>query len=298
MKRLPPLNALVSFCSAAKHQSFTKAAQELNLTHGAVSRAVKQLEHHFAMDLFERRNRRVYLNEQGLFFFEKVQKILSDIQIAAEDLKQFNQYRKVLISCEPSLAMRWLMPRLTTLQEVLGDTDVQILTAGGPVDLVAHSIDIAIRRADFKWPKEYWVTPLTPEWIGPVCNPSYLEKTPAHEWVALHTRTRPQAWSDWTSTWSDWTSISSNEQKSSTDQYFDHFYFSLQAAVAGMGVAIAPSQLVYDDLAQGALVAPFGFEKTDTEYVALTLNNPKSDEVLNDCLSWLMQESQKTASYF
>ncbi|NVJ90241.1 MAG: LysR family transcriptional regulator [Methylocystaceae bacterium] len=291
MERLPPLNALVSFCSAAKHQSFTKAAQELNLTHGAVSRAVKQLEHHFGMALFERRNRRVYLNEQGIFFYDKMQKILSDIQTAAEDLKQFNQYRKILISCEPSLAMRWLMSRLTTLQEVLGHTDIQILTAGGPVDLAAHSIDIAIRRADFKWSKEYWVTPLTPEWIGPVCNPSYLEKIPPHEWVALHTRTRPQAWSDWTS-------ISFNEQKFATDQYFDHFYFSLQAAVAGMGVAIAPSQLVYDDLAQGALVAPFGFEKTDTEYVALTLKNPKSDEVLNDCLSWLMHESQKTASHF
>ncbi len=283
MRNLPPLNCLTGFYAAAKHQSFTKAAQELNLTHGAVSRAVKQLEDFFGFQLFERRNRRVYLNERGQFFYEKATLALSDIQKACEELKQQSAFNTISISCEPSLAMRWFMPRLNNARDFLPDVDIQLSTAGGPIDLAGHNIDIAIRRSDFSWPEEYWVTPLGNEWIGPVCNPEYLKNLTEGGPTALHTRTRPHAWTDWQN-------LSADHFEFTTEKYFDHFYFSLQAATAGLGMAIGPAQLVHDDLNQNTLSAPIGFVETEFQYVALTLKNPKSDIPLQKLLAWIIKE--------
>ncbi|WP_261841761.1 LysR substrate-binding domain-containing protein [Aliamphritea ceti] len=283
LNNLPPLGPLKSFCAAAKHQSFTKAAQELNLTHGAISRAVQQLEQHFGQTLFLRRNRRIYLTESGRFFADKVTAMLKQLEIASEHMRARETETCISVSCEPSLAMRWLMPRLSHFYAQVPGVEVHLSTAGGPVDLAAQNIDLAIRRSDFQWPADYWVTPLTKERIGPVCHPGYLDKLNQQTAVLLHTRTRPAAWADWQT-------LSDQEITFTGEQYFDHFYFSLQAAVAGLGIAIGPESLVTDDLNMGHLVAPFGFITTDTDYVALTLKNPQRTELLNSFISWLEQE--------
>jgi len=286
MRNLPPLNPLVSFCSAAKHQSFTKAAQELNLTHGAISRAVKLIEEHFGYQLFERRNRRIYLNEKGQYFALKAEKILLDLEKVCEEMHQQSTLKKFSISCEPSLAMRWLMPRINTVHKIIPNIDIQLSTAGGPIDLASHKIDLAIRRSDFKWPEEYWVTHLGNEWIGPVCRPNYLDTTNDELPVSLHTRTRPSAWADWEV-------LKHEKLQFSSEKYFDHFFFSLQASIAGLGIAIGPHYLVADDISEGLLEAPFGFVETEIEYVALSLRNSKADEKLKSFLSWIHIEFQK-----
>ncbi|MBE7637118.1 LysR family transcriptional regulator [Sneathiella sp. P13V-1] len=280
MKPLPSLSSLQSFCIAAKHQSFTKAANELNQTHGAVSRAVKQLEDYFGIMLFERRNRRLYITSKGTKFAEQITILLQQIEDACVELTSSPSDHKLAISCEPSLAMRWLMPRLEEFRSMHTGLDIHLSTAGGPIDLAESSIDIAVRRSDFKWAADYWVTDLGKEAIGPVCSPAYLRKHSDLNWTLLHTRSRNEAWYDWKQ-------LSDQDIQCKTEKFFDHFYFSLQAAVAGMGVAIGPKVLVEDDLRNNLLIAPFGFKETPVSYVALSLKNPASNDKAHAFVNWM-----------
>ncbi|MBY4678661.1 LysR substrate-binding domain-containing protein [Marinobacterium arenosum] len=280
---LPPLGPLVSFCAAARHQSFSKAARELNLTHGAVSRAVQQLEQHFGVALFQRRNRRVYLTDKGRFFAERAGALLEELAEASEQVRTEQACQRLAVSCEPTLAMRWLMPRLGRFHESFAELDVQLSTAGGPVDLAAQNLDLAIRRSDFQWPADYWVTPLARERVGPVCHPDYLNRLQGKPAERLHSRTRPEAWQHWLGS-------SGQTVDSGAEKYFDHFYFSLQAAVAGLGIAIGPEPLVRDDIDQGHLVAPWGFIDSGADYVVLSLKNPARDGPAGAFVNWLVEQ--------
>jgi len=280
---LPPMGPLINFSKAAEHQSFTKAAQELNLTHGAISRSVQQLEQYFGISLFQRRNRRIYLTDKGQFFAAKVTTLLAELELTCEQMSIQSNGSSLAVSCEPSLAMRWLMPRLKHFNDQFAAIDVHLSTAGGPVDLAAQNLHLAIRRSDFQSPADYWVTPLGRERIGLVCHPNYWARNCDKSMTLLHTRTRPAAWSDWLR-------LSDQAIDTSKEQYFDHFYFSLQAAVAGLGLAIGPEHLVADDIDNGHLLAPFGFVETRTEYVALSLQNPQRVGYLHDFVSWLQRE--------
>ncbi|WP_245590772.1 LysR substrate-binding domain-containing protein [Nitratidesulfovibrio termitidis] len=165
--------------------------------------------------------------------------------------------------------MRWLMPRLEAFGRIAPRVDVQLSTAGGPIDLSAQGVHLAIRRSDFTWPRGYACRSLGKERIGPVCSPGYWSDNANRPARLLHTRTRPQAWADWRA-------LSGVALLADTEQFFDHFYFSLQAATAGMGLAMGPEPLVRDDIARGLLVAPYGFSTTPMEYVVLC--PPTGDE--------------------
>ena len=283
MNTLPPLKPLISFRAAAKHQSLTKAAQELHLTHGAVSRAVKQLEEFFGFELFTRRNRGLFLTEKGAVLAKEVENSLTILEKVCESLKIPESKRRLSVSCEPSLAMRWLMPKLDDFRRKAPQIDIHLSTAGGPIDITAEGVHLAIRRSDFAWPPHYHCTPLGKEMIGPVCSPAYWEKHKSSPKQLLHTRTRPEAWNDWSS-------ISDIRVESDSEKYFDHFYFSLQAASTGFGLAIGPEPIVREDIKQGLLVAPYGFKKTPIDYIILSLDRPENDRNMNTFISWLKSE--------
>lgn len=283
MKNIPPLGPLVSFHTAAKHQSFTEAARELNLTHGAVSRAVKQLEDFFGTKLFYRQNRGIYLTEKGRYFARHVEKMLKELEKTSEQMRTATESFRLYVSCEPTLAMRWLMPRLESFKQRAPHIDIHLSTGGGPIDLCAENAHVAIRRADFTWPKKYHVIPLGKERVAPVCSSSYWESNKDAPMHILHTRTRPSAWDDWKS-------HVSVAPLSGTEQFFDHFYFSLQASVAGLGIAIGPEPLVHDDINRGMLVAPYGFITTKFEYVILSHKAPQEDHRLSEFISWVKAE--------
>ncbi|MCG8491498.1 MAG: LysR substrate-binding domain-containing protein, partial [Sneathiellales bacterium] len=233
--------------------------------------------------LLDRRNRRVYLTEKGTYFADQVNRQLQDLEKTCEHLFALENSKRISLSCEPSLAMRWLIPRLHDFYRKFPDIDIQLSTAGGAVDLAKQKIDLAIRRTDFQWPRDYHVTLLFSERIGPVCHPDYWEKRHSGKVSLLHTRTRPSAWSDWQA-------LAKRKVDVSSESFFDHFYFSLQAAVAGLGVAIGPESHVADDLAKGHLIAPFGFLDTDVNYVALSLKNIKNDPVTALFVKWLKEQ--------
>ena len=283
MSTLPPLAPLASFRAAARHQSFTNAAHELHVTHGAVSKAVKQLEEHFGFPLFHRRSRGLRLTERGARLARHVEAMFADLEKTCEALRDTGRRRRLSVSCEPTLAMRWLMPRLEGFHEAVPGTDIHLSTGGGPIDLGTEGAHLAIRRSDFAWPARYWHRPLGREAIGPVCSPGYLDAHAHGAHTLLHTRSRPGAWADWRA-------LAGVDVQADAEHFYNHFYFCLQAAGAGLGLAMGPEPLVRDAVAQGLLVAPFGFADSTVEYVVLAQEPPREGGRAQAFIHWLADE--------
>ncbi|WP_250894850.1 LysR family transcriptional regulator, partial [Aeromonas dhakensis] len=167
---LPALTALRCFEVAARTEHFSRAADELHLTHGAVSRAVRLLEEDLGVMLFERRQRRVFLTEAGERLYQAVREGLGGIRQTAQALRQQGRPTSLVISCEPTLLMRWLIPRWPAFQALHPELDVHLMAGGGALNF-GSGIDLAIRRNDFQWPAELYSQPLFEELTGPVCQP-------------------------------------------------------------------------------------------------------------------------------
>lgn len=284
-RRLPPLSALTAFEAAARHQSFSLAAQELHLTHGAISRAVAQIEERIGVDLFVRRNRRVYLTAAGQRLLKTTSESLDALSQTVEEIHRHNSVSPFLtVSCEPSLAMRWLMPRLGVFRELCPELNIDLRMAGGPIDLLAENCDIAIRRMDFNVKADYQVTTLCSELAGPVCSKAYWEsiQQDVNKASWLHSRTRPNAWDEWQKSHQ----VEKNMPRS--EQHFDHFFYTLQAAQDQLGIAIGSTPLVADDLQTQRLIAPLGMQPTGYNYALLTLDDPNQDPRIAAFSNWLM----------
>jgi len=290
-RRLPPLGSLTAFEAAARHQSFSRAAEELNLTHGAISRAVAQIEERIDVNLFVRRNRRVYLTEAGQRLLKTTTETLDALSHTVEDIHRHDSASPFLVvSCEPSLAMRWLMPRLGEFHKLHPELNVDLRMAGGPIDLLLEGCDVAIRRSDFGIQEDYRISHLHTELAGPVCTQDYWENSiqqNLNEANWLHSRTRPSAWDDWKSEALTKMQIT-DKTLPQGEHYFDHFFYALQAAQNHLGIAIGSTPLVSDDLAQNRLIAPFGMEATGCDYVMLSLDGAVQDSRVAAFYLWLL----------
>ena len=287
------LNALPVFEAAAHYESFSKAAQSLNMTHGAVSRAVAGLEERLGTPLFYRRNRRVMLTHAGELLFKATQKSLDTLDDAVEKIHRQSTTSPIfVVSCEPTLAMRWLLPKLGAFYRLHPEISIDVRMAGGPIDLLAEGCDVAIRRSDFGVPNDYRITPFVEELAGPVCTDAYA-KSIAQNWhkgVRFHSRTRPTAWHDWITLQESDVSEKPDavEAQERDDRYFDHFFYSLQAAQSGLGMAIGSYPVIETDLEQGLLVAPWGVEPTGYCYQVLSLDKPTPDPRVIQLENWLL----------
>ncbi|HAY0632299.1 TPA: LysR family transcriptional regulator [Serratia marcescens] len=283
-----PLGGLRCFEAAARLESFTQAAQGLNLTHGAVSRAVRALEEELGVALFERRHRRVLLTAAGRKLFQATQQAFGILDHTALELRQQALDAPLVLSCEPTLLMRWLIPRLPAFQQAHPDINLQLVAGGGPFSF-HDGITAAIRRNDFDWGKQVHSLALFSEKVGPVCQPAALARMTIAEGCLrslrpgaklLHAATRPDAW------W-HWAQQQGMALVGHTEQRFDHFYFSLQAAVAGLGIAMGPWLQVRDDLAAGLLSAPFGFTPDGSGYYLLSPQAIVPGSALARLAEWL-----------
>jgi LysR family transcriptional regulator, glycine cleavage system transcriptional activator len=269
---LPPLGTLVAFEAVTRHRSVSKAAAELHLTHGAVSRQIQQLERALGTTLFERGAREMAPLPAATTLAGAVADALTLLSSAARQARHQAEPGPLVLSCEPTLLIRWLIPRLPALTEAVRGLDLHLSAAGGPVDFGREGIDLAIRRNDFPLPPGAHALWLFDEMTGPVATPDLAQRLTTIADLAglprLHTRTRPDAWSDW-----------ARRQKATLPpaptRTFEHFYLSLQAASSGLGIAIGPRALVEDDLAAGRLAAPFSFEPDGTAYYLLTADSPR-----------------------
>lgn len=141
--KLPPLNSLRVFDSAARHEAFGRAAQELHVTHGAVSRQIKLLEEALGLTLFERRNRAVFLTDAGRQLLAVTQGLFEQLRAGLAQLQQPDTNAPLVVSCEPTIAMMWLIPRLPDFQRSHPGVQVHLYAAGGAVDFAAQGVDVA-----------------------------------------------------------------------------------------------------------------------------------------------------------
>jgi DNA-binding transcriptional LysR family regulator len=261
---LPPLNALRAFEAAARLQSISKAAQELSVTHGAVSRQIRVLEDDLGLALFSKEGRGLKLTDAGGRLRDASAEAFDRLRSACAELKQQTADAPFVLACPGSLLARWFIPRLDRLNRALPELRLQLSASDGELDPRRAGIDATLWFAEPPWPADMQVFELAVERIGPVLSPRYVgfsafDQAAPQQLLSeplLHTTSRPQAWPQWAQ------SQGLNRAQLQLGQGFEHLYYLLEAAVAGLGVAIAPQQLVADELAAGRLVAPWGFVET------------------------------------
>lgn len=292
--RLPHLSALRAFEATVRHGSVSRAARELHLTDGAVSRAVRDLEGSLGFELFQRGNRAVVPTPTARVLADDVGAALDRLRAAMDRARRAEGVgRPLVLSCEPTFLIRWLIPRLALLQEAVGpERELRLVSAGGVVHFGRDGIDLAIRRNDFPLSPDMVAEPFLDERIGPVCRPDLATtwaQQGALEAVLLHTATRPGAWEGWAG-------LTHTRVHAVREVRFEHFYQSLQAAVAGAGVAIGPAALVADDLAAGVLCAPRGFVADGTRYLLMAPLAAGDGVVFASVLAWLRSACQSLAA--
>lgn len=287
---LPPLNALKAFEASARLQSISLAAKELHVTHGAVSRQVKQLEEHLAVALLSKHGRGIKLTDAGARLYEASHAAFSQIDHSCTEIRQHNQQAPFVLACPGSLLARWLIPRLEQLQADLPELRLQVITNTGDDNHLQHSdADASLMFLDQPCPDSMRAYILDHERIGPVLSPRYQQASQLLNAAAaqllqeplLFTHSRPQAWPQWAQA----------QQLINAEftyaQGFEHLYYLLEAAVAGLGVAIAPEHLVRNDLAEGRLIAPWSFVKTSAHLVLLARKN-QHEQRAQQLAHWLI----------
>jgi len=280
--KLPPLTAFRYFDIAAETESFVRAAERLHVTHGAVSRQVRLLEESLGIALFERRNRAIFLTPAGRALQGTTQAIFEQLEGAVQRLQQQERDNVLVLSCEPTIAMRWLIPRLPRFHAAHPDLQLHLVAAGGPLDFARSGVDLALRRDDFHWPPALHTLKICDEWIGPINNDG---STALDGQRLLHSNTRPSAWPAWLR-------LSGQQARHSQRSDYEHFYLSLQAASAGLGLAIASALMVRDELGSGQLKAPFGFMRDGSAYHLLSPQPLDDGGKRQRFAEWVIGESQ------
>ena len=249
---LPPLNAVRAFVAAARHQSFTLAANELHITHSAISHQVKALESYMGVRLFERRVRQVSLTLEGLRFFTQADAALKQIAEAAQSVMHQTPERVVRINVRPSFAVRWLIPRLPRFISRYPEIEPHVRTTTVQPE-AADDFDIAIRRGLKGWSDTMQVCPFIEDEICLVTSPAMQAEYPvadAHSlahFTLLRSRTRKGDWDAWLEHGGN------GSIKPASQMLFDHVHFVLQAVEDGLGFAAVPVSLVSHDIALGRL---------------------------------------------
>lgn len=290
-RKLPSLNALRSFEAAGRRASFTRAAAELNVTHGAVSRQVAALEAYLGTALFHRTASILSLTETGRAYLPEVTAALDRLALASMQAAAKADPLALRVNAPPTFAMRWLIPRLSTFQRRRPDVEVRLSTSIAPVDFERQACDLAIRGAES--PLAHCVSqPFMTEFIVPVCHVDLLEGSKLADPANLRNHhlldyaTEPYGWRRWLAT------VGQSGLKPAGTLHFEQMYFALQAALEGLGLVLVPLFLVIDDIAAGRLCVPFGPRgaKSRRYYAHIRQRSPATDSFF----VWMVQEGRET----
>jgi LysR family transcriptional regulator, glycine cleavage system transcriptional activator len=253
-----PLTAVRAFCAAAEHLSFKTAAEQMHVTPGAISQQVKQLENWFGLKLFERRVRGVELSDAGKAFFLSAQKSLRQLDAAAKALRP--EEKTVRITTVPSLAARWLIPRLAAFGKLHPSIEISVDASTDLVDLDNGAFDLAIRSATTKGKIPYpslYTTLLFDQLWWPVCSPSYKKAHLRGQQIQTSARLLHESGSAGAvGKWDDWLRMNAatSDVNAAKGAYFSHEMLAYQAAIQGQGIALANRPLIEQELAEGSLV--------------------------------------------
>ena len=263
-RRLPSLDLLKGFESAARHLNFTHAADELYLTQSAVSRQIQTLEESLGVKLFTRQRHGLALTAEGARLREAVQSALGQVREAIESLAPRNAPRGITVTSTMAFSSLWLIPRLGKFQQLDPEVDVRIAANDRVLDLDREHIDVSVRYASDASPPPdgRW---LFREELVPICSPGLLERTGKvldgpedlrhHVLLRMEDPANPASWLSWNS-WFE--AAGARRVKPAGSITFNYFDQLMRAALAGHGVALGRLPLIQEFLDEGSVVAPFG----------------------------------------
>ena len=298
-RRLPPLNPLRAFEAAARHLSFTLAADELNVTQSAISRQVKTLETYLQAQLFQRSSRALVLTEAGKRYLPSVHQALDIIDHATAQLFGENTRDRLFIkSSLRTFSMNWLLPRLSSLRAEHPDLEIDFGTAVSISEehFCRESIDVALGR---EYPRVEGLRreEFMKEVLVAVCSPKLmsgdvpiLESSDIRHHTLLHNGTRPECWAVWLH------KASVVGVDTTSGLVFDSFYLTVRAAIAGMGIAILPLPIAEEPLKRGHLVMPFEVRVTSGDsYSLLYLEHRSVLPKVQAFRDWLFREAESVS---
>jgi LysR family glycine cleavage system transcriptional activator len=291
-RNLPPLNAVRAFEAAARNGGFTRAAEELRVSQGAISRHIFCLEQWLQVKLFTRVHRGVELTPQGTAFFNVTRSAIDLLESGAAHLKRSPDEDRLRLKLPPTFAMRWLVPRLVRFHAQHPNIDVQITTSHSNADFDREDVDIGI----YSWPEPPTGAAyrrVLSETLLPVCAPSLLNRVPRlrkpadlENHVLLCSLNRPSDWPTWVA------AAGVGHIDGNGGLKFENAALAYQAAIDGLGVMIAQWAFVEDDLATGRLVTPFDLRvPTRRAYFLATHPHREKPERLRCFEDWILSEA-------
>ncbi|MEE4210829.1 MAG: transcriptional regulator GcvA [Parvularcula sp.] len=298
MRRLPPLNALRAFEAAARHLSFSRAADELSVTPGAISQQMRILEEWLGAPLFRRDPKGLTLTEAGQSALPHMREGFDRLATGVRLMQADRGPARVTVSVAPSFASKWLVPRLDQFQSAHPDTDVYVHADMEVVDFATADVDLAVRFGPGDYPGLV-AERLMSETIIAVCAPSLRQgDNPLRSVGELkhHTLIHDDSDGDGVPTWPMWLKAAGVQCDGSRGPRFNQSSLVIEAAVAGKGVALARYALALADLEAARLVIPFG-EETPTDF-AYWLVYPEAKADLPEVkafLSWIRAEAEASA---
>jgi LysR family glycine cleavage system transcriptional activator len=301
--RLPSLDLLKGFEAAARHLSFTRAAEELFLTQSALSRQMQTLEEQLGMPLFERRHRQLLLTEAGQMLHATAKTVLDELTQAVAAIRRDEAAQPLTVSTNLPFASLWLIPRLSRFRERHPGIDVYISADNRIIDLERERIDLAVRYCS-----EAMAPPGSPRLFGeklvPVCSPGLAadrsrplrrpEDLARHILLSIDDERGRFTWLNW-SAWL--AAIGIQELTPAGSLRFNHFDQVIQAALDGQGVALGREPLIDHLLRQGKLVAPFRNRYTTTRaYFIVRAEHAAARPEAQAFVDWLQDEAREEAA--
>lgn len=293
MKRIP-VGPLRAFDVAARNLNLTAAAEEMNVTHAAVSRQVKQLEQRLGVQLFERLPRGLKLTVHGALLAEGTREAFDRLATAIEDVSAPAVRRKLTISTFSSLATRWLMPRVQSFAALFPETDLQVGTTARLVDFSREDVDVAVRFGGGEYPGMHVRPMFKPKEIV-VAAPSLLKRGPPIKTYADlkgHTLLHDDAYRTWTH-WLE--AVGAKGVNPRRGIICGDRNSMLAAALEGQGVGITSDLFAANDLKSGRLVKVFDAEVSATFGIyAVCLPRRLNDPLISGTMDWLVREAQSS----
>ncbi|MEB6480157.1 LysR family transcriptional regulator [Acinetobacter vivianii] len=279
------LNSLKFFYYVARYESMTIAAERLFVTQGAVSKQLKSLEEMLGFALFIREARKLRLTQQGEILFDCCQQVFQQLDQCLLQLQQQTEIKKNLVlSCEPTIAMKWLIPRLAQFKQLYPEFEVSLLTAGGEIDFTAQNIDLALRRDDFDWGTAVYSEKIADEQMLYV-KAKHEQSTGNQVFIS---KSRHQLWKQFKR-------HHQAQLKEMKAVSLEHFYLCIEACLAGLGTTVVSAFMVERELKYHLLQQVASGYADGSSYYLLSAQPFEEDVrklLLRDWLRDEMQQSQ------
>lgn len=300
-RRLPSITALRAFDAVCRAGNMNRAARELNVTAGAISRQIKSLEEDLGAPLFRRGNTSVRLTPFGERLRDGIVPAFDRIESVTREARDRNRVGPLTVACLPTFTLLWLLPRLAHFADFDPQTELRIVSLyNRDIDWEAAEVDAVIDVG--RWPvrRDLIQTSFMQDTPGLVASPGYWEtlrkNTPSgtddevlSTGTYLSVRSRPYLWHTWSE--SGGKPVPSHAR----ELWVDHMFLALQAAKAGLGFAPAPKVYVDADIEAGRLVAPIGFVEKPVPYYLAWPRNRSDDRRIRSLITWLKREGSRLA---